>query len=429
MRNTMTGRCSLALLGSVAAVAIVGGASLIDGSVTSAPAQAQTRTSVSVDFHAVLDPYGRWDRHSRWGEVWLPGHRSRDWRPYTHGHWAYTDEWGWYWISAQDEEDWGWVAFHYGRWVFDPDLGWVWIPRHEWGPGWVNWRRGGQHVGWAPLPPDEILLEVEEQPQVWIFVRDRDFVAPRIVDVILPPREYDVFIRETVVVNRTIVEERERIAINPGIEPEFIAAAVGRPLVPVAVRPPVLAGTVGGSNAVEVRATERQRVQVSVTEKRQASIQPAQNIPPPTPLRAGEKGRLGEHPPTAAREPGTAAPGTAQQPQRPGAPAETRREQPGAPGAAQRPLPPGAPTTVQQPPRPGAPAETRREGAPGAAQRPQRPGAPSTAQQPPRPGAPAETRREQPGAPGAAQRPLPPGAPTTAQQPPRPGAPAETRRE
>src|SRR6266849_5868458 len=153
MRNTMTGRCALALLGSVAA--IVGGASLIDGSMTPAPAQAQTRTSVSVDFHAVLDPHGRWERHSRWGEVWLPAHRPRDWRPYTDGHWAYTEEWGWYWISAQDEEDWGWVAFHYGRWVFDPDLGWVWIPRNEWGPGWVDWRRGGNRVGWAPLPPDD----------------------------------------------------------------------------------------------------------------------------------------------------------------------------------------------------------------------------------------------------------------------------------
>ena len=170
---------------------------------------------------------------------------------------------------------------------------------------------------------------------------------------------HDVFIHETVVVNRTLVEERERIAVNPGIEPEFIAAAVGRPLVPVEVRPPVLAGTVGVSNAVELRATEQQRVQVSVTEKRQASIQPAQHIPPPTPLRADEKGRLGEHPPTAAREaqqPGTAVPGTAQQPRRPGVPAETRREQPSAPGAVQQPQPPGAPSTAQQPRRPGVPA-------------------------------------------------------------------------
>src|SRR5262249_3370890 len=292
--------------------------------------------------------------------------------------------------------------------------GWIWIPRNEWGPGWVDWRRGGTHIGWCPLPPDEILVEVEERPQEWIFVRDRDFVAPRIVDVILPSREYDLFISETVVGNRTIVEERERIAINPGIEPAFIAAAVGRPLVPVEVRPPVLAGTVGVSNAVEVRATERQRVQVSVTEKRQASIQPAQNIPPPTPLRAGEKGRLGEHPPTAAREPGTAAPGPARQPQPPRPPSETRREQPGAPGAAQRPQPPGAPSTAQQPPRPGAPWT---------AQQP-RPGAPSTAQERRPPGGPDQRRPSAERRPGAApeqrgQAPTQPGRESRGQQLPK----------
>src|SRR5262245_32621386 len=408
MRNKMIGRYTLALLGSVAAVAIVGGASLIDGSMTPAPAQAQTRASVSIDFHAVLNPYGRWQRHSRWGEVWLPVNRPRDWRPYTHGHWAYTDEWGWYWISAQDEEDWGWVAFHYGRWVFDPDLGWIWIPRNEWGPGWVDWRRGGTHIGWCPLPPEEILVEVEERPQEWIFVRDRDFVASRIVDVILPPREYDIFIRETVVVNRTIVEERERIAINPGIEPEFIAAAVGHPLVPVEVRPPVLAGTVGVSNAVEVRPTERQRVQVSVTEKRQASIQPAQNMPPPTPLRACEKGRLGEHPPTAARE--AQQTGTAQQPQRP--PAETRREQPVAPGAAQRPQPPRAPSTAQPPPRPGAPSTAQERKPPGGPEQ-RRPSAERG------PGAVPEQRGQAPSQPGRDSRGQPPPAKSEGRPEPR----------
>ena len=43
MRNTMTGRCTLALLGGVAAVAIVSAASLIDGSMTPAPAQAEVK--------------------------------------------------------------------------------------------------------------------------------------------------------------------------------------------------------------------------------------------------------------------------------------------------------------------------------------------------------------------------------------------------
>src|SRR6266487_1034803 len=312
--------------------------------------------------------------------------------PSTHGHWGYTEEWGWYWISAQDEQDWGWVAFHYGRWVFDPEMGWIWIPRHEWGPAWVDWRRGGRHIGWAPLPPEEILVEIEPRPDVWIFIRDRDFIAPRISEVVLERREYDVFIRETVVVNRTIIEERQRIAMNPGIEPTFIAAAVGRPLRPVEVRPPVLAGTVGVQNAIEVRTTERQSVRETVIEKQQAAIQPARNVPPPTPLRPGEKGRLGENPPPAARQaqqPGqpSAGPGTVGQERQPGAPAETRREPPGRPGA---------PGTAQQPPRPGTP---------GTAQQPPRLGAPSTAQQPQQPGKPSAAKeRKQPGMPEERQR-------------------------
>lgn len=360
------------------AAAIASASAAIFFELGTVPASAQTeRVSVSAEFHAALDRHGQWQHHSRWGDVWLPANRDREWRPYTHGRWAYTDEWGWYWISADDEQDWGWVAFHYGRWVFDPDSGWVWIPRNEWGPGWVDWRRGGEHVGWAPLPPEEILVEVEERPTVWIFIRERDFIAPRVIDVVLPPREYELFIRETVVVNRTIVEERGRIAINPGIEPQYIAAAVGRPLVPVEVRPPVLAGTTGVTNAVEVRPAERQRVQVSVTEKRQASIRPAQNIPPPTALRPGEKGRLGDHPPSAARQaeqPRTGAPGTAQQPQPPGAPTQTRREQPGAPGQAERGQPPAGPSETR---RPGTPTQIERGGGsrkPTTAEQPSEPG-------------------------------------------------------
>ena len=393
--------------------------------------------------------------------MWIPANRPRDWRPYTDGHWGYTEEWGWYWISADDEQDWGWVAFHYGRWVFDPQLGWIWIPRTEWSPGWVDWRRGARggvhHVGWAPLPPDDIVVEVERTPAVWVFVRDRDFIAPRIRDVVIEQREYDVLFRETVVVNRTIiVDERQHIAVNPGIEPTFIAAAVGRPLHPIEVRPAVLAGTVRLSNAIEVRANERRNVRETVVERREAAIEPAPNIPPPTPLRPGEKGRLGDHPPALARQappggqPG-AAPGTAGRERLPGAPAETRREQPGTPSTAQQPQRPGAPSTAQQPQRPGAPStaqQPQRPGAPSTAQQPRRPGEPTTEQQPQRPGTPsAAEQRKQPGAPeerqrrGAERQPgvgpeqrrgempkptgreagrAPPGAPQAATQPTRP---------
>ena len=43
---------------------------------------------VKAEFRAALEPYGRWQRHARWGEVWTPADRPRDWRPYTVGHWA-----------------------------------------------------------------------------------------------------------------------------------------------------------------------------------------------------------------------------------------------------------------------------------------------------------------------------------------------------
>src|SRR2546426_4578479 len=39
------------------------------------------------------------------------------------------------------------------------EIGWAWIPGEEWGPAFVQWRHGGDYVGWAPMPPDEILVE------------------------------------------------------------------------------------------------------------------------------------------------------------------------------------------------------------------------------------------------------------------------------
>jgi hypothetical protein len=83
------------------------------------PAPTQARTAISAEFRIALEPYGRWERHARWGEVWIPANRSRDWRPYTVGRWVYTEEWGWYWVEDQEEANWGWVTFHYGRWISD----------------------------------------------------------------------------------------------------------------------------------------------------------------------------------------------------------------------------------------------------------------------------------------------------------------------
>ena len=100
-------------------------------------------------FYSSLSPYGEWI--SVGGDLygWHPLHVAAGWMPYTYGRWIWTDE-GWYWAS---DEPWGWAAYHYGRWYYDDYYGWVWIPGYDWAPAWVDWRYGGDYIGWAPLSP------------------------------------------------------------------------------------------------------------------------------------------------------------------------------------------------------------------------------------------------------------------------------------
>ena len=182
---------------------------------------AQAQYVVAAEFREALSPYGRWQNHSRWGEVWLPDQVSGDWRPYSHGHWVYTDEWGWYWDVASEEADWGWVTYHYGRWVYDGDLGWMWVPGEEWAPAWVDWRYGDDYVGWAPLPPDDLLVEYRDDPVYWCFVQPRYLLAPRVYLAFAPLRQRVVIIRRTKIVNRTVIVDRDRdhgrrVAVNAG---------------------------------------------------------------------------------------------------------------------------------------------------------------------------------------------------------------------
>ena len=271
---------------------------------TATPAAAQT-VSLSVEFRTALEPYGSFRRIARWGDVWVPAHVSREWRPYTVGHWVYSDDYGWYWVSDRDEAPWGWVAFHYGRWVWDRDVGWAWVPGRQWGPAWVEWRRGSRHVGWAPLPPDDIIVEVRDEPRYWIFVRPRDFLATRIATVLVEPEP--AILHETVVVNETVVIRERNFAVNPGIEPAFLAAEIGRPIPAFRVQPRILAGTANIQGAIQVRAQDLKREDVRRSIVQEANIQqtnntirPASNVPRPQPLAANERGRLGQNPPRAA---------------------------------------------------------------------------------------------------------------------------------
>ena len=412
------------------------------------PAYAQ----VSAEFQAALEPYGEWRRHPRWGEVWVPDDRPRDWRPYTYGHWVYTDEWGWYWASDDEEADWGWVTYHYGRWAHDRQLGWFWIPGDEWAPAWVDWRRGGDYLGWAPLPPDDVIVEYEDNPFYWIFVQPRYLLAPRMRTFILPPQRTVVVIRQTVVVNRTVRLEhmRSRIAVNPGIAPNIVAAAARNPVPIFRVQPRVIAGTQGVIGAVQVRPQDLSRrgqvrtrgpAPVQATIQRTTTvIQPAPSVPTAQPLGKTERGRLGSHPPRAAQG-GTVPPPTPVQQQAPiqqQAPAPTpvptqqtpvqqqktpvQQQTPAAtqpPRAPLAPRPGGAPATMSQPPAPPA------SGPPSQA----KPAGPITPQTPPpaaaKPAAPPVPPAARPAAPAAPHPPAPPAVrspPPPAAHPPAPPA-------
>ena len=100
-------------------------------------------------FYNRLAPHGRW--------VWINGRHvwtpivNADWRPYTDGRWAYNTRYGWTWVS---NEPFGWATYHYGRWAYSHRIGWFWVPGTRWAPAWVSWRRSGDYIAWAPLPPD-----------------------------------------------------------------------------------------------------------------------------------------------------------------------------------------------------------------------------------------------------------------------------------
>jgi hypothetical protein len=264
---------ALAPLGTIGVIA--------DGSTQPALAQADA----DFDYHDVLGTYGQFAIHPRWGEVWIPAAMPADWAPYRYGHWVYTDEWGWYWVA---DEDFGWVVYHYGRWVLDADMGWIWVPGTDWSPAWVSWRRGDEAVGWAPMPPDEVIDEYESVPDYWVFVRPVDIFAPRIVTVVFPAPQIRIFVNQTVVVNRTVlmVGGNNRAAANPGIPAAFIAAKIGHPIQTAAIQPHVMRGTIGvagaivGGVGVGIAIHEQVKVQATL-------IQPAASIPPPVKFQPG----------------------------------------------------------------------------------------------------------------------------------------------
>lgn len=125
--------------------------------------QAAQAQSASVGINVFFDDLaaqGTWVSHPRHRYVWIPTDVEPSWEPYTRGRWVHTDRYGWYFAS---DEPFAWAVYHYGRWAFEPGLGWYWVPGTVWAPAWVSWRRGNDHIGWAPLPPqgDGFAVHVE----------------------------------------------------------------------------------------------------------------------------------------------------------------------------------------------------------------------------------------------------------------------------
>jgi hypothetical protein len=319
----------VALLGLLfASVMLIGGI----------PPSAKAEVSVAVEFRTPLEPHGRWSHNDRWGDVWIPAHIERDWAPYTRGHWVYTDDWGWYWVSDESEADWGWAVYHYGRWFFDPAEGWLWIPGREWAPAWVSWRRGEQRIGWAPQPPDEVFVEIRDNPHYWVFVEPRDFISDRVWVNIEPGWHQTILLQQTVIVNR-----RE----------------VGKPIPAYQVSPVVLEGTADIEGAIKVRAEEapakakQQRVQPTSN-----VIEPSKTEEAPQALAPDENGRLGERPPRAAKaEKGEPGQPKAAEETKPGEQGKTveQPEQPGKPKAAEEAKPEEKGKAVEGPEKPGKP--------------------------------------------------------------------------
>ena len=182
MKTTRNVLCALLLLGGTAGAARA--ATSVSAGIHIGPSG---HTSVDLGFfYDDLAPYGNWIERPSYGWVWTPRAVATSWRPYQDGHWVWTDE-GWTWIS---DEPYGWATYHYGRWYDDPEIGWSWVPGNEWAPSWVSFQQGADYVGWAPLPPGvNVSVSVGSgyggyaygiAPEDYLFVPERNFLAPRI---------------------------------------------------------------------------------------------------------------------------------------------------------------------------------------------------------------------------------------------------------
>ena len=383
------------------------------------PALPQARADVSIDLFYNNLSGGNWIEVGDYGYGWQPDVATSDpnWRPYADGYWAYTDV-GWTWVSY---EDFGWATYHYGRWANLADYGWVWFPGSdlEWGPAWVSWRTGGDHVGWAPLPPrgpgivyaggpigGRVDIEFDIGPAYYNFIDVRFIGEPVLRDRIFPYSQNVTYIENTV--NVTNITVQNNVVYNYGPDYNTLSSYSSRPIqrlklerqqsadlsaaaktgaltkvqgdklmvgapqkltkAPVGAAPPKVKAKVAQPKIEKGWAGVANEAQV----KEKIKTENPKNIPPPT--RAAAKGRAG-----AEASPGATAPAAAGGPVTSsgatGAPTEKGKGR-GRPGREAQPGVTAAPDAAEIPATAGKPTEKgKRPGRPGA--RPGMTGTPS----------------------------------------------------
>lgn len=241
------------------------------GPLAVSPAQAQ---SVSVSFNLFFDelePHGVWVRHPQYRYVFCPTGVDTNWRPYTRGRWLYLQDIGWYFAS---DEPFAWATYHYGRWLDDDNLGWCWVPGTKWAPAWVSWRRGGDAIGWAPLPPERegfsVSVEVvrEDLPEdYWVFVPTRSFIEPNLSVSIVFGSEARSYYRETEFVGPVVVQGD--VVTNNVIEVNYIEQQINQEITVYNVEQ--------ASEPAGATVTSEQTVQIF----NQDLEEPAEDVAPP----------------------------------------------------------------------------------------------------------------------------------------------------
>ena len=231
-------RTFLASTAAFAAIAVIVPATVPTSWNPVTAAEAATSISFSVFYDGLAD-HGDWVNYD--GDyVFVPVIADRDWRPYREGHWVYARGYGWTWVS---DEPFGWATYHYGRWGFAQEIGWYWVPGTRWAPAWVSWRRSGDHVAWAPLPPrrgggDDISVEINVgsiPDYYWVAVPTRSFLEVNLTVVIInDDRERRRIVNDSEFVGSVNIENN--IVVNNIIDVNFVEEKTGKQVKQVEVK-------------------------------------------------------------------------------------------------------------------------------------------------------------------------------------------------